>query len=203
MKAKRYFIPFLLLPILFNSCTGCVKKVSRKVAETSIAAVEGVTDVLDENAEKLGETTGTIAIKVLKGAGKALDSELKIHAENIQNKNGEVVLTDIDNIDIKQISSYYNNIVFEQNATNGVSVKYVGKLDSISVFDTYLSFSKIGIYDCKIIVSNNSNQKIMEKEVGITIDSIPQNKIVSFYTDSLNLQPLNELFFTVNVIEQK
>lgn len=206
LKKKKQMNKIILLGlgvviILFNSCSGCVKKVSKKITETGVSAVEGVTEVLDENAEKLGDATATIAIKVIKGAGKSLDRELYIHAKDTERQGGSVVVTDITTIDVKELNSIYQKIAYEQDG-NGVSVKFVGKIDTMSVYDSFITFSKKGNYNCNIEVSNVSGH-IVTKETQIQIDSVPQSKIISFSANSLENIPVDDLYFVVSLQNQR
>jgi hypothetical protein len=144
------FVTCFTTIVLFNSCSGCVKKVSKKVTETSIEALEGVAEAVDEHGERIGEKATDAAGKLAEGIGRSLDRQMDEHAEKVASVAGRTLVQTIEGLDKGAVEQYYDPISYNANICTGVSLDYLGKIKSKAVIDAYFIILEKGIYECKI-----------------------------------------------------
>ncbi|NDV96524.1 hypothetical protein D0T84_16610 [Dysgonomonas sp. 521] len=135
---------------LFNSCSGCVKKVSKKVAETGIEAVEGVAEAVDEHGAQIGEKTTDAVGKLAEGVGRSLDRQMNEHAEKVASVMGRTLVQTVEGLDKGVVGEYYEPISYNANICTGVNLDYLGKIKSKAVVDAYFIILEKGTYQCKI-----------------------------------------------------
>lgn len=149
-KSIIFFTASFAITILFSSCSGCVKKASKKVTETGIEAIEGVAEAVDEHGARIGEKTTDAAGKLAEGVGRSLDRQMNEHAEQVASVMGRTLVQTVEGLDKGVTGQYYDPISYNANICTGVNLDYLGKIKSKAVVDAYFIILEKGIYKCKI-----------------------------------------------------
>lgn len=151
---KKYIILSLITSfvaiVLFSSCSGCVKKASKKVTETGIEALEGVAEAVDEHGARVGEKTTDAAGKLAEGVGRSIDRQMNEHAEKVASVMGRTLVQTVEGLDKGIVGEYYDPISYNANICTGVGLDYLGKIKSKAVIDAYFIILEKGTYKCKI-----------------------------------------------------
>lgn len=153
--------------ISFNSCSGCVKKTSKKVTELGLDAVEGVSEAIDERGDKIGEKVTDAAGSLAEGVGKSLDRQLNEHAEKVASVVGRTLVQSVDGLDKGLTKEYYDSIPYTPQFTSGVSLDFFGKIKTKSVIDAYFIILEKGTYNCKFEFRGANNQVFLTRDTEI------------------------------------
>jgi hypothetical protein len=135
---------------LFSSCSGCVKKASKKIKETGIEALEGVAEAVDEHGARIGEKTTDAAGKLAEGIGRSLDRQMDEHAEKVASVMRRTLVQTVEGLDKGVVGQYYDPIPYNANICTGVSLDYLGKIKTKAVVDACFIVLEKGTYKCKI-----------------------------------------------------
>jgi hypothetical protein len=187
-KLHILFLPVLsiILALSFNSCEGCVKKVTKKATNVTISAVEGVVEAVDERGEELAEKTTDAAGKVAVGTGRSLDKLINEHADDVAAATGRTLVQSIDGLmdGLDQgIRSHYDAITVDSHICSGVKLDLFGKVKSRNVIDAYFIITEEGTYTCKFEFNNNSGKIFLTKEAEIVKGAESHYSRVSFALD--------------------
>lgn len=168
---KKSFIFSLIICLsaitLFNSCSGCVKKATKKAAETGLSAIEGVSEAVDEHGSRVGEKATDALGKVAEGVGRSLDRQLDEHAEKVASVLGRTLVQTVEGLDKGASAQYYDEITYTHDFCSGVSLDYFAKIKSKAVIDAYFIVIEKGTYKCKFEFSNNDGKVFLTKEADI------------------------------------
>ncbi|MFV0418368.1 MAG: hypothetical protein ACK5KT_06530 [Dysgonomonas sp.] len=166
---------------LFSSCSGCVKKASKKVAETGMSVVEGVAEAVDEHGSRVGEKATDAAGKLAEGIGRSLDRQMEEHAEYVASVLGRTLVQTVEGLDKGATAQYYDPIEFKHDICSGVSLDYFGKIKSKAVIDAYFIVLDKGKYNCKIVFKNSEGKEFLSKDTEIeNPESKRKYSLVSF-----------------------
>jgi len=166
---------------LFSSCSGCVKKAAKEVAETGISAIEGVAEAVDEHGARVGEKTTDAAGKVAEGVGRSLDRQMNEHAEHVASVLGRTLVQTVEGLDKGAVAQYYDSIEYNHDICSGVSLDYFGKIKSKAVIDAYFIVLDKGKYNCKFVFKNSAGKAFLDKDVELeSPEALRKYSLVSF-----------------------
>lgn len=166
---------------LFCSCSGCVKKASKKVAETGMSAIEGIAEAVDEHGSSVGEKATDAIGKLAEGVGKSLDRQMNEHADHVASVLGRTFVQTLEGFDKGAVAQYYDSIEYKHDICSGVSLDYLGKIKSKAVIDAYFIILDQGIYNCKFVFKNTSGKAFLEKDAEIeNSETLRKYSLVSF-----------------------
>lgn len=165
---KRYFlIPATIClfgALLFSSCEGCVKKVTKKATATGMAAVEGISEAVNENGDRVSEKATDALGKVAEGVGRSLDRQLEKHAEDVAATLGRTLVQTVDGLDKGLNAQYYDEISYESDFGSEITLEYFGKIKKQSVIDAYFIITQEGTYACKFEFTDKNGKTFLIKE---------------------------------------
>lgn len=200
---KLYFTSLLVFAIAgflsFSSCSGCVKKTTKKATELGMSAMEGAIEAIDENGEKLAEKTTSAAGKVALGVGRSLDKQLDEHATKIASSAGRTLVQTVDGLDsgiTDEVKSYYNILPYTENFPSGVAMDFIGIYKQRPVVDAYFIIKENGKYSCKFEFSSTDGRIYLTKDAEIVVDEHSKNRsyqLVSFALNSTEEAAMKDL----------
>ncbi|NDV79390.1 hypothetical protein [Dysgonomonas sp. 511] len=204
MKKLSIFVIFIficsVIVMLFSSCSGCVKKVSKTIAETGLDVVEGVAEAVDEHGERVSEKATDAAGKVAVGVGRSVDRLLDAHAEKVASVAGRTVVQTVDGfVDgfNEEVETHYDELPYTANFCSGVSLDYFAKYKETPVVDAYFIIMEEGTYKCKFECSNSTGKVFLIKNA--TIDKIKGERKYSLVSFALNPEELTAFSDIKNV----
>lgn len=166
---------------LFSSCSGCTKKVSKKLTETGLDAIEGISEAVDEHGAKVGEKATDAAGKLAEGIGTSLDRQMDEHAEKVASVLGRTLVQTLDGVDKGIRTKYYDVIACDTDLCPGVTFDYLGKMKSKTVIDAYFIVHKQGTYECNFKFIGNDGKVYLTKEAEIVKpENTSKYSVVSF-----------------------
>ncbi|MBK5722986.1 hypothetical protein JGH11_19130, partial [Dysgonomonas sp. Marseille-P4677] len=166
---------------LFSSCSGCVKKASKKLTETGLDAVEGISEAVDEHGARVGEKATDAAGKLAEGVGRSLDRQMDEHAEKVASVLGRTLVQTVEGLDKGATAQYYDPISYTPNLCTGVSLDYFGKIKSKAVIDAYFIVIHKGTYTCKFQFIGADGKVYLTKDAEIVIpEDARKYSLVSF-----------------------
>ena len=182
---KKSFIYSILICFtaitLFNSCSGCVKKTSKKLAETGLSAVEGVAEAVDEHGARVSEKATDAAGKMAEGVGKSLDRQMNEHAETVAAVLGRTLVQTVEGLDKGVTAQYYDEITYAPSICTGVTLDFFGKIKSKSVVDAYFLVLEKGTYKCKFEFLGTDGKVFLTKDAEIEKPTVERKySLVSF-----------------------
>lgn len=151
---------------LFNSCSGCVKKITKEVTETGLDVVEGVAEAVDEHGARVSEKATDAAGKVAEGVGRSLDRQLNEHAEKVASVAGRTVVQTVDGfVDgfNAEVEKHYDVIPHTDKFCSGVSLDYFAKYKTKPIVDAYFIIMEKGTYKCKFEFSDSTGKVFLTK----------------------------------------
>lgn len=185
---KKYFLAPAIICLsgilLFNSCEGCVRKTAKKATSTGMAALEGISEAVNEDGDKVSEKATDALGKVAEGVGRSLDRQLEKHAEDVAATLGRTLVQTVEGLDKGLNAQYYDEISYESDFDTEVALEYFGKIKSKSVIDAYFIITKDGTYTCKFEFTDKDGKVFLTKETEIT--SLNDNKRYSRVSFALN-----------------
>lgn len=191
--------------LLLSSCSGCVKKISKKTTEYAIEAVDGITEVVDEQGERIGEKTTDAAGKVVVGIGRSLEKQLNEHATKVASTTGRTTVQALDGFSDgtnKELDEHYDKLPYTENFASGIALDYFAKYKTAPIVDSYFIIPEVGDYKVTFECYNNQNNVILTKTIDVS--SLGQRKylLVSFALNSTEEEAFKDLK-NVNIIVRK
>lgn len=186
-----------ILLFSFSSCSGCVKKISKKVTETGLDVVEGMSEAVDEHGERVSEKAADAAGKVAVGVGRSLDRFLDEHASNIASVGGRTVVQSVDGFTDgfnEEVKKHYDAIPHTDNFCSGVALDYFAKYKTTPIVDAYFIIMESGVYKCKFECVGPDGKIFLTKEA--EINKIAGERKYSLVSFALNPEE-EKLFETV------
>lgn len=185
MRKLIFLTIFSFLVIgLFSSCSGCVKKASKKVTETGLDILEGAAEAIDEQGTRIGEKTTDAAGKLAEGVGRSLDRQLNEHAEKVASVGGRTLVQSVDGFTQgfnAEMKTLYDALPYTDNFCSGVSLDYFAKYKTIPIVDAYFVIMEKGTYECKFQCINKSGKLFLTKDAKIEKASVERKySLVSF-----------------------
>lgn len=151
----------------FSSCSGCVKKASKKITETGLEVVEGISEAVDEHGDRVGEKATDAAGKIVEGMGRSLSRQLNEHAKEVASVTGRTLVQSIEGLDKGVSTEYYDEIPYSHDFSSGISLDLFGKIKSKAVIDAYFIIMENGSYDCSVDFLGDNNEVILTKNTEI------------------------------------
>lgn len=155
---------------LLSSCSGCVKKTAKKLTETSLEAIEGVAEAVDEHGVRIGEKTTDAAGKLAEGVGRSLDRQLNEHAEKVASVGGRTLVQTVDGFAQgfnTEVETHYDVLPHTDLFCSGVSLDYFAKYKASPVVDAYFVIMENGTYKCTFECTNKSGKLFLTKDAEI------------------------------------
>lgn len=193
-----------ILALGLSSCSGCVKKISKKTTELGIEAVEGVVEAVDEHGERIGQKTTDAAGKVAVGVGRSLEKQLDEHASHVASVAGKTTVQTIDGFVggfNEEVDTHYDKLPYTEDFVSGVALDYFAKYKNSPVVDSYFIMPEGGSYKVKYDCYDNSDKLFMSKTIDVI--SVGQRKytLVSFAlngSEEASFANLKNVKITVN-----
>ena len=182
----------------FNSCSGCVKKATKKVTETGLSAVEGVVEAVNENGERIGKLTTDAAGSIALGVGKSLNEQLEAHASKVASMTGHILVQSVDGrLDgiTDEAKTHYNVIPYTEDLAPGIKLDYIAKYKYASVVDSYFIISEKNTYKCKFDCYDKDGNIFLTKEkvVEKSEDDTNRYTMISFAMSIAETQKFEDL----------
>ena len=150
--------------LLFSSCEGCVKKVTKKATSTGMAAIEGISEAVNENGDRVSEKATDAMGKIAEGVGRSLDRQLEKHAEDVAATVGRTLVQTVDGLDKGLNAQYYDEISYDGDFSSGITLEYFGKIKTQSVIDAYFIITQEGTYTYKFEFTDKNGKTFLTKE---------------------------------------
>lgn len=165
---KKYFLISAIIclfgALLFSSCESCVKKTTKKATSTGMAAIEGISEAVNEHGDRVSEKATDAMGKIAEGVGRSLDRQLEKHAEDVAATLGRTLVQTVDGLDKGLNAQYYDEISYESDFGTGITLEYFGKIKSKSVIDAYFIITQEGTYTCKFEFTDKEGKTFLTKE---------------------------------------
>ena len=113
-----------------HSCTGCVKKIAKSATETSLGAIEGVVEAIDEHGEVIGEKVTDATGKLATGILKSLDKQLNDHALKVTTSPN---LSRVEQVDAfpngfdDEIKKRYTELPYSANLASNATLDFFAR----------------------------------------------------------------------------